>query len=233
MFNLFKKLLSLAVLCQIGMLPAIAVEPRLIDLDRVSPTAKKRLVKTGADQFTSADQFTRSCGETFNPQDFALNHMAFEINMDAQAAWDLYLNSSPQKAWNGKSISLDFAYSKNDQKIYYHDEVIPKIQVGMGFFLVLSLYQLKKIPLALEISKIDPEGKVFEYTYLESNVSHGKQIIHFIDLGNHKTRIEHDTYFKSESALRDRLYPMVHERLLEEFHQNVMNQVGVKSLRVE
>lgn len=216
------------------MASAHAASP-LIDLERVSPTVKKRFLKIGADQFTSPEQFELSCGENFNPEGYEFNHMAFEINENIEKVWATYMNANPKDAWNGKTIQFDFAYSKPNQSVYYHDDQnIPKVHVGMGFFIILNVLHLKKLPASLEISKIDSKEKIFEYTYLDKNTAHGKQSVHFIDLGNNKTRIVHDTHFKSESRFRDkRLYAPIHEALLEEFHQNVMNQIQAKAIRIE
>lgn len=213
---------------------ALADSP-MIDLERVSPTVKKRFLKIGANHFTTPDQFTLSCGETFNTEGYEFNHMAFEVNEPIQKVWDTYMNSNPKEAWNGKMIQFDFAYSKPNQTVYYHDDVsIPKPHVGMGFFIILDVYQLKKLPASLEISKIDQDEKIFEYTYLSQNTAHGRQSVKFTDLGNNKTRIVHDTHFKSDSRFRDKkLYPPIHEALLEEFHQNVMNQINAKAVRTE
>lgn len=207
----------------------------LIDLERVSKTVKKRFVKIGADQFTSPDQFELSCGKTLNPEGYQFNHMAFEINENIEKVWSAYMNSNPNEAWNGKMIKFDFAYSKPNQSVHYHDdENFPKPHVGMGFFIILNVFKLKKIPASIEITKIDPAAKVFEYTYLHTNTAHGRQSVQFIDLGNNKTRIVHDTHFKSDSQFRDQhLYAPVHEALLEEFHQNVMNQIQARATRTE
>lgn len=209
--------------------------PSVINLERVSKVVKKRLIEFGAENYSSPDDFALSCGETFNPEGFDFNHMAFEINENIEKVWNTYMTANPKTAWSGKSIQFDFAYSKQTKSYYYHDdEQIPQPHVGMGFFILLNVYNLKKLPASLEISKIDPEQKIFEYTYLNKNTAHGRQSVRLIDLGNNKTRVVHDTHFKSESNFRDKyLYPPIHEALLEEFHQNVMNTIGVIAKRVE
>ena len=207
----------------------------MIDLNRVAPVVKKRLLKFGADKFTSPDEFKLSCGESLNTEGYQFNHMAFEVDENIETVWNTYLNSNPRDAWSGKNIQFDFAYSKPNQAVYYRDDAnLPKVHVGMGFFIILNVYHLTKLPAGLEVSKIDVNEKVFEYTYLDKNTTHGRQTVHFVDLGNNKTRIDHDTYFKSGSSFRDiYLYPTIHEGLLQEFHQNILNQIHKKAHRIQ
>jgi hypothetical protein len=56
-------------------------------------------------------------------------------------------------------------------------------------------------------------------------VTNGTQDIHFEELPDGSTKISHLTHFRSRSAFRDReLYPVFHEKLVGEFHQNVLLQ---------
>ena len=192
------------------------------------------MIEFGVDKYTSLDQFKLSCDDSLDPKNYNYNSMVFEFNIGIDILWDLYLLSNPRNAWSGDSIRFDFAYSKPNNKVYYSDEqYLPKVHVGMGFYIVLKIAHMMKLPVGLEVSKIDPIGKTFEYTYLAANVSQGRQTIHFIDLGNHRTRIEHTTYFKSSSKFRDRIYPVFHETLLQEFHENVTRLMGIKAVRIQ
>jgi hypothetical protein len=211
----------------------LAAETPLIDLDRVTHSMKKRFLKIGANEFTSTNQFTISCNEDFDfvKEEFNFNHMEFEINENIEKVWQTYMNIDVKESWNGKSIKFDFAYSKPLDEVYYRDSATtPKLHIGMGVFLILDVYGVKKIPTSMEVSKLDLEHKSFEYTYLTQNTSHGRQSVYFIDLGNNKTKMVHDTYFKSGQSLRDKLYPPIHEDLIEEFHQNILarSQITIK-----
>lgn len=238
--NLLKKLFQFAIFSPIfAGAASLAQTPAtsLVDLNRVSPVVKKRFLDIGADQFTSLDQFTTSisAGETLNPEGYHYNSMKFEIDAPLEKVWQAYLTSNPKDTWSGKTIRFDFAYSKPNNDVYYRDSAeVPTAHVGMGFYIVLNVYRLKKLPASLEITKIDEKEKVFEYTYLTTNTAQGRQSIRLSDLGNGRTGISHVTYFKSLSKFRDQyLYPPIHEALLEEFHQNVMNLLHVKAIRTE
>jgi hypothetical protein len=68
-----------------------------------------------------------------------------------------------------------------------------------------------------------------EFSYIENNISQGKQTILFCDGGNGQTKIVHITYFRSKSWLRDDLfYPYFHYKFIEEFHGN-MKQLIMKT----
>ena len=230
--NLLKPSIFYCVIFLLHLLQLEAAEP-LLNLSRISSVVKKRLIAEGADKFTNANQFTLSCKNAFCTDGKHFNHMVFEVDQNVETLWNLYTTSNPKIAWNGKSIKFDFAYSKRANAAYFKDDELPELHEGMGFFLVLNLYGLKKIPMGLEISLIDSKEKTFEYTYLKLNVSHGKQIVRFFDLGNNRTRIVHDTYFKSGNRFRDKLYPPIHEKLLREFHANILKQINPDAIQTE
>jgi len=205
----------------------------MIDLTKLASSVQKRFVEFGVDHYTNVEQFKLSCGSAINTKEYNFNSMTFEINLDLEPVWATYLNSDPKSTWSGKNIQFDFAYSKPRNKVYYKNDELPPIHEGMGFYIVLNIAGLKKVPVGIEITRIDHDNKVLEYTYLMENVSHGKQIVHFRTDFAGKTIIEHNTYFKSDSNFRDQLYPIFHEKLLEEFHQNVMGQVGLQAKRID
>jgi len=208
-------------------------DSHLIDLKKLTRPSRKKIVKMGFDTYTRYDQFETSVQGPISPDEYNYNHMVFEIDRSLSDVWSAYLSSSPKSSWSGKGLLFDFAYSKRDQKIYYRDGEVPNMHEGMGVFIVLKIFNLMKITAAMEITKIDEATHTIEYTYLKKNSSNGRQIIQLSDSGNGTTRLVHDTYFKSSSRLRDRIYPKPHEDLVAQLHQNVMDVIHANLHRVE
>lgn len=205
----------------------------LIDLNKVTKASRKKLIKMGFDSYTRYEQFETSVVGDIDPAPFHYNHMAFEIDRSLTDVWNAYLSSNPKSSWSGNGLLFDFAYSKRDQQMYYRDGTVPNMHVGMGVFIVLKIYRLLKITAAMEITKVDEASHTIEYTYLKNNTSNGRQIMTLTDLGNGRTRLVHDTYFKSTSSLRDRFYPKPHEDLVTQLHQNVLGEIHANLRRVE
>ena len=210
-----------------------ADEHPLIDLKKLTKPSRKKIVKMGFDSYTKFEEFETSITGDLNPDLFHFNHMAFEIDRDLASIWNAYLSSNPKSSWSGKGLLFDMAYSKRDQKIYYRDGDVPHMHEGMGVFIVLDIFHLLKITAAMEITKVDEATHTIEYTYLKKNTSNGRQIMKLTDLGNGKTRLVHDTYFKSSSRLRDRIYPKPHEDLVSQLHTNVLNSIQATPIRIE
>ncbi len=85
----------------------------------------------------------------------------------------------------------------------------------------------------MEITKIDSSTKEIHYTYLQKNTSQGKQFIRFTPLTGGQTRLDHDTYATSGIRWRDWIYPKIHEKLVFQFHQNVMTTIQAPITRIE
>ena len=63
-----------------------------------------------------------------------------------------------------------------------------------------------------------------KFCYVEGGKAAGSQMIKLVSKGPNTTEVIHDTYYKSGSKFRDeKLYPIVHERIINEFHRNVKN----------
>jgi len=209
------------------------MNPPLIDVSRVSKTTSKKLKKMGADRYTRFEEFELSVVGEIDPSQYRLNHMVFEIEQPLENVWNAYLSSDPKESWSGKNIQFDFAYSKRDQKVFYRDGVVPNAHEGLGVFILLKILRVGKISAAMEISKVNAETKTIDYTYLLKNTSNGRQTIQLTDLGNGKTRLDHTTYFTSGKRWRDAIYPVIHEALIEELHENVMGEIHARIIRVK
>jgi hypothetical protein len=205
----------------------------LIDLEQVTTVSRNKIIQMGFDTYTRLDQFETSVEGPIATDQYHFNHMAFEVDRPVKDVWNAYLSSSPKKSWSGKGLMFDLAYSKRDQKIYYRQGDVPGMHQGMGVFIVLEVFKILKITAAMEITRIDETTHTVEYTYLKKNTSNGRQIVRLADIGNGKTRLVHDTHFRSGNWIRDRIYPKPHEDLVTQLHRNVLGEIGAELTRIE
>jgi hypothetical protein len=151
----------------------------------------------------------------------------FYLKYKLANVWDCYRHSDPSRTWNGHKIRLGLLISKISNSVTYSgNNSFPEIDTGQVYFLNLKLLKgLLNVPVAFEITNIDQNRQILEFSYLDSNKSKGKQTIQFFDDGNGCTRIVHRSYFKSDSLVRDDLYPFFHKKFIREFHRNMAHIV--------
>ncbi len=159
----------------------------------------------------------------------------FFIKTNIKDVWYWYINANPIKAWSGRLIDFGVLVSKNTGAMLYKSKgVFSVLETGQVYFLNLKLLKgICNLPVAFEIIKVDEKRKVIEFSYIDCNVSKGKQVIQFIDQPDGTTQIIHTSYFKSDSAVRDGIYPFYHKRIIKDFHRNMrkkLKQVAKKSV---
>lgn len=151
---------------------------------------------------------------------YHIQKKTYKIKESLNEVWNKYKTTSPADAWNGKKIMFGFMYSKQKEKPVYAGETINQIDTGQVVFLNLKLLKFYNLAMAFEIIAVDPINKIIEFSYIEGNVSQGKQSLQFVDSPGGYTKIIHSSYFKSDSKLRDKfLYPFFHTRTTNEFHR--------------
>lgn len=140
-----------------------------------------------------------------------------------QKVWQLYTQTNPCKSWNGKKVSFGLLLSKKEKKIVYNGDKMSKIDTGQVVYLNLRLLKgLKNMATAFEVINVDREHQIIEFSYLNGNLSEGKQTLTFYETPKGFTRIIHTSYFKSDSAVKNYfLYPYFHTRITNEFHKNM------------
>ena len=121
------------------------------------------------------------------------------------------------------SSKFVMAYDMCKNKVYYEDspDLPQKVEENNMFFLKLTFLGLLNIPVAFEITKVDHEKKIIEFTYLKDNKSNGRQTLYFSEQDG-VTTIKHDTIYSSGSDFRDKnLYPYFHTVALDDFHNRM------------
>jgi len=161
---------------------------------------------------------------------FRRNNKKYRIKHDLEQVWLNYVNTPQREAWSCNRISYSLLFSKNSKKLFYANQKAEKLDSGQVIYLNLKfLNGLYKLPVAFEITSVDPENKLIEFSYIKGNMSEGKQQIHFFETKNGFTRIEHNSYYRSKSLLRDLfLYPYFHARITNDFHRNMKEKIMAK-----
>jgi hypothetical protein len=170
--------------------------------------------------------FRPSCKDDEEILDFTVMENSYLIKEKPEDVWKIYKNTNLAQAWNGKMISFGVLFSKWSDQIQYHDDLIEaSIDTGQVFFIDLKIFHgLYNLPVGVQVLKIDSLLHSFTFSYLEGGKSRGFQTIQLMDADNGFTKVVHTSAFKSNSLFRDRhLYPFFHTKVLNEFHQNILN----------
>ena len=137
--------------------------------------------------------------------------------------WQHYIDTNPGDSWDGKKVSFGLLFSKKDNKIIYHDDNVSHLDTGQVVFLNLKLMMgVANLAAVFEFITIDKVKRIIEFSYVDGNITKGKQRLQFAETAKGYTRILHTSFYKSDSSLRDRiLYPFFHEKMSNEFHRNM------------
>ena len=148
----------------------------------------------------------------------------YTIYFDApiDSVWKAYNTISPSEVWKSKIISFGFAYTRESGELFYEDEAFEHLEEGQIQFLSLRyLWGIFKLNIAHELIGIDENSKSLQFCYVQYGKSQGTQIISLKE-ENGKTKVSHNTYYKSGSKFRDkRIYPHFHELTIADLHKNI------------
>jgi hypothetical protein len=155
-------------------------------------------------------------------EDYHVIDREFLVKDSLEKVWNDYLSAVLQESWNTKTIRFGFCYSRNNDSIYYSNDKVRTVMPGLIVYLNLKLlYGMKQLAVAFEITRIDQDEKMLEFSYLEGNETEGKQQLFFRENNKGNTVIAHLSYYRSSSKARDKLYPHLHAQLINKFHRNM------------
>lgn len=180
------------------------------------------------DTMDSYHNIRASWGADTGVASYCCHKRNFVVTGDLNQIWDCYLRANPVESWNGSFVRFGLYISKKDNTVgYATDNHFDHIETGQVYFLDLRILKgLMYVPVAFEIITVDAIKKVIEFSYIEGNITRGKQILRFFEGPDGRTRIEHSSLFKSSSPLRDRIfYPFFHTKIIKEYHRNMMGIV--------
>ncbi|MCX6335301.1 MAG: hypothetical protein NT092_13550 [Bacteroidia bacterium] len=206
-------------------LSVVSQNPETINLKEIPQRkVRKYIASRSIDQMNDFSSIHASWGKGIDESIFKVIEKTFYLKYKLPNVWQSYLHINPFKTWDRHSIRLGLLITKcSNSVIYTHSPSPPDIDTGQVYFLDLKLLKgVFNIPVAFEITNIDYNQQIMEFSYIEKNKSLGKQTIQFFDNGDGRTRIVHRSYFKSDSPLRDDIfYPFFHKIFINEFHRSI------------
>ena len=154
---------------------------------------------------------------------FYIHNAKYTVNAPVERVWNTCTTTSPASLWKGKTLGLSCVYSKNSDKIFYcDDQQFDILELNQIYFINLHIMRLFNVAAALITTNIDPDEKIFEFTYIEGNKSIGKQTVSLLATNENETTILHDTQYKSDSKFRDkRLYSHFHQISITDLHKKI------------
>nr|WP_319512101.1 hypothetical protein [uncultured Draconibacterium sp.] len=183
-------------------------------------------IKNNTEKFTDVKP---SLEPTASTAGFRFHEREYFIKDSLLNVWGHYVHTNPSIAWNASRFSFGMLFSKNSNQLIYPNGDVDGIDRGQIIYLNLNVLKIKKLATAFEITTVDDKKKVIEFSYVEDNITHGKQQLSFSQTRKGFTKITHRTYFKSQSALRDHfLYPYFHTRLTNTYHRNMKHLLKTK-----
>lgn len=152
----------------------------------------------------------------------------FVVKAPIESVWQTYTSISPQDAWQGIMLRFGFMYSRTTNTFTYHDDT-DYDGIETGHILVLNLRLLgDRLTLAVghEVKEVNEQMHYIRICYMDNGKSEGSQFIRLSGTTNGTTQIVHETFYKSDSWVRDvLLYPALHTRAITEFHNNVKRKL--------
>lgn len=195
-----------------------------IDLDLISKKKVRQfIIEHDINGLENYSQIQASWLSGNNLGDYHFHEKVFTFNEPLSNVWECYNKANPVQSWNGRKIDFGLLISKYTNSLLYESKgSFSEIDTGQVYFLNLKLLKgIYNIPVAFEITNVDSSKKIIEFSYIEGNVSKGKQILQFVKLDDHMTQIIHRSYFLSDSHLRDGIYPFYHKKIIKDFHRNM------------
>lgn len=210
--------IMLMVLNALGQVYLSDVEFEKIEVETVKSYLHKQMDNNAG---TFAD-VKPSMGPGTGINGFRYHVREYMIKDSLENVWSHYVYTNPIEAWDTDNIEFGFMFSKKSNEMIYSDQHVEKVETGQIIYLNLNVMKIKNIATAFEITKVDKANGIIEFSYVDDNVTHGKQQLNFIQTPEGHTKIVHRSYFKSKSAFRDSvLYPYFHTRLTNTYHRNM------------
>ncbi len=195
-----------------------------VNLDKIEDGAVERYLNHQMENHISTfTELAPSLTPESSTKGYAFNEREYIVKDSLNKVWSHYVNTNPAEAWNARKFNFALLFSKNQNEIFYPNQQVGQVEIGQIVYLNLNvLIGVKKLCAAFEITCVDKEKGIIEFSYLKDNITHGKQQLHFVETPKGYTKIVHCSYFKSKSRLRDHfLYPYFHNRLTNTYHRNM------------
>lgn len=218
-------LINLVFIFGLSSLSGFSQSLKKINFEEIPQRKVRKYIRSrGIDHMQSFSAIHASWKNDVDESDFKAIEEVFYLKNKLSDVWESYRHANPVKIWNRQSVRLGLLILKwSNSIIYTNDSSSSEVDTGQVCFLNLRLMKgIFNVPVAFEITDIDCNKQILEFSYIDNNKSQGKQSIKFFDNGDGRTRIVHRSYFKSDSWLREDLfYPWFHRKFIKEFHENM------------
>jgi hypothetical protein len=218
-------LINLVFIFGLSSLSGFSQSLKKINFEEIPQRKVRKYIRSrGIDHMQSFSAIHASWKNDVDESDFKAIEEVFYLKNKLSDVWESYRHANPVKIWNRQSVRLGLLILKwSNSIIYANDSSSSEVDTGQVCFLNLRLMKgIFNVPVAFEITDIDCNKQILEFSYIDNNKSQGKQSIKFFDNGDGRTRIVHRSYFKSDSWLREDLfYPWFHRKFIKEFHENM------------
>lgn len=205
-------------------LPLAGQEDITIDGSKLPySSTEKQLHKDGLITSSDIDNLENTCIDQSQLKYYNYHSKTYYVDAPVEQVWAAYKTVSPAEAWQGNIGSYAFMYSRYTGYITYITDEYPGIEVGQVIFLNLRFLRgLFNLAVAQEITDINDEDKILQFCYLENGASAGSQSVQLYSIPDGRTRVIHQTYYRSDSEFRDEyLYPFLHSLIIKEYHQSI------------
>ena len=195
-----------------------------IDFNRIPHQTVRDFLRKN--QITTANnlfELSPSCLSPVENQSEQCDIQYYLIQNNIDSVWKYYSHVTANQAWNNGMVSPGLFFSRKRGEIIYQENGNQPIEVGeIVLANIRLLFGLLNIPVAFEITQIDPSSRTIGFCYLEKNITKGSQLIQLEKQNNGNTKVLHLTKYHSKFPFRDRyLYPYFHKRTIAEFHRNL------------
>jgi len=177
---------------------------------------------------TTLQQLRTTCYQQKEAHLYGHHAKSYQVERPLEVVWAIYRQMNPLLDWNGRMVSLGMLYNKKTDEVKYPDEEEATLEVGQIAFINMKLIcGLLSRATAHEITAIDEEQKVMRFCYIDGGkaTAQGSQQIDFAATAEGHTIVTHQSFYKSDSALLNRIYPFFHEQVIDDFHQNVQQKL--------
>lgn len=144
-------------------------------------------------------------------------------DLSPEILFNHYVNCNINAAWNcGESLQLGLVLDKKSGRLFYPGSDIPNAQEGFLMYVQMKYWNILTIANAQEVVEVNELEKRLVFSYIEGSKSSGKQVISFHNLENGGCRIDHISYFRSNSWIRDKyFYGYFHKKTVLLYHKNM------------
>lgn len=204
--------------------PLIKEKKLKINLKRIkSARTLEYLRKNDLTDVSDLDKIVPVCYLEGVEHDFLKHSKSYRLPFPVQQVWDAYLKIPPADSWAGNRIGFSFSYNTDSKNFHYLNDQYHGLEVNQLIFIEIKLlFGLFKLAVTHHVNEISEEQKRIKLCYVEGGKSSGSQIIKFRKVSESETEVIHDTFYKSDSKFRDeKLYPILHELIINQFHKNV------------